>query len=1087
MMAKNAPPLCPNANTTSGPTLRRVRCTTAALLVTLLVGMAGLATLGQVYSHQELIEDARQLLAILEENHPDPYVHGGGKIAFHLRFQEMLASIPEDGMTAEAFSRLLVPFVASVGDGHTDVWARYALDRALPGGIPLRFEIVEQSLYVAAVVAHGDRELLGATLVSVEGVTLDKLRQRQRQLRGIENELHDLLWLLDGLWYRAYLHDLIPEWTDCATIDVTLRLPDGSLVERSFRTTHYAGILRYPETALEMIDAGPYGFATGFLDDDREIAILRVDDMTAYREVLGRTGGRRPEDISDAERASTPSATEVFRQLIVDMKAAGTETLLIDLRNDMGGASLMADILVYFLYGMDGLHEAASRSILAGGGQIERVGPLEMKFYSDAELAEQSAQHSFPFEVGDYKVTDHHDFYEAYAAQLGMTLDELAEEQGHALVASRYTDFPEFAAELAAGTYGGTHTPRNVIALVRPRTYSSGFTLMQYLDWAGATLVGTPSAQAAYTFGEGLIWTLDHTGIQGMVAHNWYVSSPDDLERGRVWPVDVEMTYAELAEHGFDPNTEMRMALEWVEAKERQMALTQLETQIASIREALRIPGLSAAVVRDGEVIWAQGFGIADVENQIAATPQTPYGLASVTKPFAATLLMKLAEGGHLDLDTPASEFGIDLGNDAITVRHLLSHTSEGVPGSRYRYSGDRYSSLTTVIEQLYGDSFRSVLRREILEPLEMNDTALNIGGCGLAYYEAALSLDDPEQAYLHVYDDAAVPYQYDSDYELYPASVPTYANAAAGLISTVTDLARFAAAIEDNELVSKDTKAEMFAPTVLNSGMFGPYGLGWFTETVDETRLIWHYGYGAYSTLFLMVPEMDLTFIVLANTQNLSRPFGLGMPDVSVLGSPVALAFYKAFVLDPCLRTKYPEMDWAAGTDAIVAQLATIEDARLRELASGELWTYRKLYAGIGRNDLAYQLLRAHYEAFPDDRRTSIELHVAGPFGPRPVTADDLKLSDTEAARWVGRYTLRAEDAAVGLPLEIELMADAGRITAIPVGDACQVFTAVTPTRLVSGNDPNLFLVGQGESGPFAAGQVEYKGEIIATYERVE
>ena len=510
------------------------------LLTALVVASVGLSVAAQVYSREELIEDARQLLAILEDNHPDPYFHGGGKIAFHLRFQEMLASIPEDGMTAEAFSRLLIPFVASVGDGHTDVWARYDLDPSFPGGIPLRFEIVGQSLYVAAVVAHTDRSLIGATLVSVEGVTLDELRARQRRVRGIENEMHDLLWLISGLWYRAYLEDLVPEWTERSTIDVVLRLPDGSRVERSFRTLHYGGILRYPETALATIDAGPHGFATGFLDDDRTIAILRVDDMTRYREVLGRTGGQRPEDVTDEERAATPSATEVFRQLVVDMKNAGTKTLVVDLRNNPGGHSLMSDILVYFLYGMDGVYEIATRSIRDGGGQIERIGPLEMKYYSDTELAEESALHGFPLEVGDYKVTDYHDFFEAYAAKLGMTLDELEAAQGWTLVASRYADVPEFSEEYASGVYAGYYTPRHVVVLVRPRTYSSGFTMMQYLDRVGATLVGTPSAQSANTFGEGMIWTLDHTGIRGLVSHNWYVSSPDDAERGRLYALSLD-------------------------------------------------------------------------------------------------------------------------------------------------------------------------------------------------------------------------------------------------------------------------------------------------------------------------------------------------------------------------------------------------------------------------------------------------------------------------------------------------------------------------------------------------------------------
>ena len=527
--------------------------------------------------------------------------------------------------------------------------------------------------------------------------------------------------------------------------------------------------------------------------------------------------------------------------------------------------------------------------------------------------------------------------------------------------------------------------------------------------------------------------------------------------------------------------------LDWLASKEQERSIARLEAQVASIREALRIPGLSAAVVQDGELIWAQGFGIANPEEAIPATAATPYGLASVTKPFAAILLMQLVEGEQLDLDALVGDFGLGFGNDDITVRHLLTHTSEGVPGAAYRYSGDRYSYLTTVIEQLYGESFRAVLRREILGPLGMDDTALNVGGCGLAYYASTLGLGDPERAHLHVYEDAAPPYTYDRNYEVYRHAVPTYANAAAGLISNVIDLARFAVAVEDDALVSAESKERMFAPTVLNSGEHGPYGLGWFTETVDGTRLVWHYGYGAYSTLFLMVPDERLTFIALANTQNLSRPFGLGMANVSVLASPLALAFYKEFVLDPRLRDRYPEIDWTVGTEAIVGQIDAIEDPALRGLAERELWSTRKLYAGIGDRELALQLLMAHYEAFPGAIRSSGDLVTAGSFGRRPAEPDEIELSDGETARWIGRYVLRAEDAATGLPLEIEMHAEEGRLIAVPTDDACQEFAALTPTRLVSTDDRDLFLIGEGEAGPFASVAVEYHGAVIAAYERVD
>ena len=521
-------------------------------------------------------------------------------------------------------------------------------------------------------------------------------------------------------------------------------------------------------------------------------------------------------------------------------------------------------------------------------------------------------------------------------------------------------------------------------------------------------------------------------------------------------------------------------------------ALARFEAKVGSLRDALRIPGISAAIVHQQEIVWAAGFGHADLENDIAATPETPYGVASVTKPFAAFVLMRAVEDGRLDLNARATDFGIDLGAGGITVRHLLSHTSEDDPGSHYQYSGNRYSTLTAVIEEVYGAPFRRVLRDEILGPLGMNDSALNVGGCGLAYYMSTLAEDDPERAFEHVYREAAVPYLYDAEYAVYPGGVPSYANAAAGLISTVGDLAAFAIAVERDELVSAETKALMFAPTTLTSGEAGPYGLGWFAERYgdDGTALIWHYGYGAYSSLLLMIPSEQLTFIILANSQNMSRPFALGNEDVSVLGSPFALAFFKEFVLRPRRVEILPEIEWRAGIEGILDQLDEIDDPELRELYEDELWTTRKLYGGVGETLLASQLLLAHPQAFPEAEVSTLDRYQAGRPGPRPEQPH--ALTAAEAARWAGNYVLRPEYAELGLPPKIELLRDENRIIGVTAVDDCQIFYAVSPYRLRSASNPELFLIVDDvdlvdDDGPFASGSVEHQGQIIAIYDRVE
>lgn len=156
--------------------------------------------------------------------------------------------------------------------------------------------------------------------------------------------------------------------------------------------------------------------------------------------------------------------------------------------------------------------------------------------------------------------------------------------------------------------------------------------------------------------------------------------------------------------------------------------LAQLEARLESLRQELKIPALSAAVVKDQKVLWAKGFGYADLENKIPATEHTPYHLASLTKTFASTVLMQLVQEGKVKLDDPVSKYGIMLQSDGIIrVKHLLSHTSEGNPGESYRYNGNRFAELDKVVEKASGKSFAELLIEKILDPLELNETAPNV------------------------------------------------------------------------------------------------------------------------------------------------------------------------------------------------------------------------------------------------------------------------------------------------------------------------------------------------------------------------
>jgi CubicO group peptidase (beta-lactamase class C family) len=373
-----------------------------------------------------------------------------------------------------------------------------------------------------------------------------------------------------------------------------------------------------------------------------------------------------------------------------------------------------------------------------------------------------------------------------------------------------------------------------------------------------------------------------------------------------------------------------------IAAKREAEVFAQFEAELESLRQKHKIPGFSAAIVKDQELVWAKGFGYADVENKVEPTPDTPYHLASLTKPVAATIIMQLVEEGALDLEDPVAKYGVELESpEVIRVKHLMSMTSEGNPGERYNYHGGRYALLTQVIEGASSKSFQELLFERIVEPLDMTNTAPNPAGCvGLVY---SSTCD-------RVYDRIAKPYQLDPRYEFAEAFYwNQWFGAAGGLISTVVDLAEFDIAIDQNVLISQEMKEQMFTPTVSTTGTELPYGLGWFIQSWKDSRLIWHYGYWSpsVSSLILKVPEENITFIILANTDNLSRPYPLG--DGDVLRSPVALAFYERFVFEPRTGQVVPDIDWAAEADPR-NRIRQFADEDLRDLLTKELESHQML-----------------------------------------------------------------------------------------------------------------------------------------------
>lgn len=291
---------------------------------------------------------------------------------------------------------------------------------------------------------------------------------------------------------------------------------------------------------------------------------------------------------------------------------------------------------------------------------------------------------------------------------------------------------------------------------------------------------------------------------------------------------------------------------------------------IARYAQRLRLPGYALAVARNGRIVYVQTEGFADREHKTPIRADSIFPIASITKTFTAALMMRYAEAGRIKLDDYLTEYpptgdavAWPYNSSEIRLRHVLSHTSEGsTPGEVFTYNGNRFNYVYGVFAKLsgskdYSRSFIDAIHAEILDPLGLRDT-----------------LTEFPDAKDHAHASRVVtPYRYDTrrgdfvaDDDLLQGHRHAYPNS--GMLSTIADLVRYAHALDGAELMRPASVAEMTAPFRLNRGTPSPYGLGWFSEERNGTRLNWVYGLGpSYSSFLLRVPSEKLTFVFFANS----------------------------------------------------------------------------------------------------------------------------------------------------------------------------------------------------------------------------
>jgi len=513
-------------------------------------------------NRDKLIQDIRQLTTILETAHPDPYINGGGKIAFHRRINKIMNSIPAVGLNSSDFGRLLSPIFVSMGDGHTRINRTLSPDSSATMIIPLKFRAIEKDLYVAVVYEEQYRYLLGAKLVAIQGIPYNQLIERMYNLQAIENDYYAMKWLHRFINDKRYYDELLPEWQDKSSILIKLRLPLGKMEDVSLTTKKKLVNPIQPATKVKIPSIDKSSIVYNFLDKEKKTALLRIFTMDEYREhfegvikeigSLGpvkdiaqesyeRYNGKKATEKDEDIVAGLPSVVELYIKMLEEMKSAKSENLLIDLRGNTGGDDAMSKMLLYFLYGKKGI-DMANQST-----QVVKYSDFYFSFAKDVTLESINKDRALPLETNDY------DFSIESEHNSRITKEDLLSSWGK---------YKAMAKELETEEHENIYCPKNVIVICDEVTFSAGFDMECNLYYNGATIVGVPSSQAGNSFGNVMIWKLNNSGIEGNVSYKCDLSFPNDPEKGKVLNPHYPLTYEKLAQYGFDPNASVIYALE---------------------------------------------------------------------------------------------------------------------------------------------------------------------------------------------------------------------------------------------------------------------------------------------------------------------------------------------------------------------------------------------------------------------------------------------------------------------------------------------------------------------------------------------
>jgi len=334
-----------------------------------------------------------------------------------------------------------------------------------------------------------------------------------------------------------------------------------------------------------------------------------------------------------------------------------------------------------------------------------------------------------------------------------------------------------------------------------------------------------------------------------------------------------------------------------------------VDSYIESQLRDQHIPGLALAVVRDSQLVKSQGYGLSNIELNVAVKPDTVFQLGSIGKQFTAAAILMLAEDGKLSLDDKIAKYFPTAPRSwkNITIRNLLNHTSgladytddiyvrpgglidlhaaltddeifrrfttlpfDFKPGEKWKYSNTGYAILGFLIHRVSGQSYGDFLDARVFKPLGMNATRVISESDIISNRSAGYLLAKNE---IRNQDWVAPHWNTLADGALY---------------STAVDMSKWDVALNAGALLKPTSFTRMWTPAPLNNGKNYPYGFAWDITEINGHRLLEHGGaWQGFTAHYSRYPDDHLSVIVLTNLDEDHSDPGIIAHEIAALYIP--------------------------------------------------------------------------------------------------------------------------------------------------------------------------------------------------------